>query len=99
MRAMPPLYVLVWWSAKEQRHTVTIHDLPDDACSEYEESGPAMDVIAAAKVMEVRTGGASHMAWAPFDIAALHRWWIEDKIDERDERDRTRAQLRREQMP
>jgi hypothetical protein len=99
MRATPPLYVLVWWSGQERKHTVTIYDRIDDACGAYDESEGGDDVVGAAKLLEVVASGVGRTHWVPFDIAAAHRWWTEDKIDDARERDRTRAMVRREQMP
>jgi len=99
MRAMPPLYVLIWWSVLDHKHMVSLYDRLDDACSAYDESEPGYDVIGGSKVMEVTSNGTPRLHWAPFDIVAHHRWWTEDKIDDGRERDRIRAQVRREQMP
>jgi len=100
MRAMPPLYVLIWWCSQEQKPSVSMYVRYDDACLAYDESEAGLDVIAAARVMEVVEAGApGRIVWSPFDISAAHRWWLEESRDDAVERDRTRAMVRREQMP
>lgn len=103
MRATPPLFVLIWHDYSDGSYRTDVFVDLDDACVAFDEASLDVECIAAASVFQVvvQNRGVRRVErrWTPFEIDTEYRRWLQDKKDTANEKDRTRMQVRRAQMP